>query len=441
MSEEDDILSAIEKGELFNGMDPLHYAAIMRIELDGKDPVLWAIENTKAINGEDPVLFALKNDGFDTNKAVLATARTKNHTIAIGSNNYSVDEFEKKVVECIRNKTDFEGLNPEDLMKIAVRGDFMIDGKSPIQYAIETNGDKQQGVKNILKEQGNKEQLKDFFKHLKQDPVQNKDMIKLFADEFNSAGRGKEDFVKIVVGPLIEDGAKVPDSIAELYIREQLSKDSPSIDKVHNGNKEQMFDAVVNLYLDEGTSKEDKAKLKIMYDQLALDLSIDTTKKDSALANFVADPEKCFNKINNLINQGEFALDMDGQKDLDLKSLYRGVDLETLEKLSEIGRKLEEHQPEAKNSSIAYKFGIALAVITVLPGIILGVIKLISYYQETQEIKEQLSEVLKVNVELNKFDLKDHAQDSNVQRDGVGKFTETILNVRSDSKGSSSLAK
>ena len=178
-----------------------------------------------------------------------------------------------------------------------------------------------------------------------------------------------------------------------------------------------------------------------MYDSLASDLSINTTKKDSALAKFVADPEKCFSKINNLINQGKSGLDIDGSANLDLKGLYKSIDLDTLEKLSEVGRKLEEHQPEIKNSSTASKIGIALAVMTVLPGIILGVIKLISDYLQTQELKEQQSEALEVNNELSKFSLKDHAQDSNLQSEGPKKFTETILNMRLNSKGSSGLTK
>lgn len=441
MVDEIEIFSAIEKGELFSGMDPLYYAAITRTELEGINPLLWAIENGKTINGEDPVLFALKNEGFDTNHDILETANSTGHIIAIGSNNYSIDEFKKKVVESIINQSTFEGLGTQDLIKIAVNGDFTISGKSPIQFAIESNPTSlQQGVKNILKEQGNEEQLKDFFKQLITDPIKNKGMIKLFADEFNINGRGKEGFLEIVC-PLVKTGVEVPNSLVELYINEQLSQGHPSTDKIHDNHKEQAFYTVVDLYLDEYTSKDDKAKLKVMYDSLASDLSINTTKKDSALAKFVADPEKCFSKINNLINQGKSGLDIDGSANLDLKGLYKSIDLDTLEKLSEVGRKLEEHQPEIKNSSTASKIGIALAVMTVLPGIILGVIKLISDYLQTQELKEQQSEALEVNNELSKFSLKDHAQDSNLQSEGPKKFTETILNMRLNSKGSSGLTK
>ena len=156
MVDEIEIFSAIEKGELFSGMDPLYYAAITRTELEGINPLLWAIENGKTINGEDPVLFALKNEGFDTNHDILETANSTGHIIAIGSNNYSIDEFKKKVVESIINQSTFEGLGTQDLIKIAVNGDFTISGKSPIQFAIESNPTSlQQGVKNILKEKGN----------------------------------------------------------------------------------------------------------------------------------------------------------------------------------------------------------------------------------------------------------------------------------------------
>ena len=47
MVDEIEIFSAIEKGELFSGMDPLYYAAITRTELEGINPLLWAIENGK----------------------------------------------------------------------------------------------------------------------------------------------------------------------------------------------------------------------------------------------------------------------------------------------------------------------------------------------------------------------------------------------------------
>ena len=60
MVDEIEIFSAIEKGELFFGMDPLYYAAITRTELEGINPVLWAIENGKTINVEDPVLWAIE---------------------------------------------------------------------------------------------------------------------------------------------------------------------------------------------------------------------------------------------------------------------------------------------------------------------------------------------------------------------------------------------
>ena len=74
MPSELEILTAIRDImviESLNGIDPLHYAAIYGIELEGKSPVLWAVENNKKIDNKDPLLYALLNEGFDVNKNVL----------------------------------------------------------------------------------------------------------------------------------------------------------------------------------------------------------------------------------------------------------------------------------------------------------------------------------------------------------------------------------
>ena len=42
---------------------------------------------------------------------------------------YTVDEFKTKVVESIINKQPFEGLNTQELMKVAINGNFMINVK------------------------------------------------------------------------------------------------------------------------------------------------------------------------------------------------------------------------------------------------------------------------------------------------------------------------
>jgi galactitol-specific phosphotransferase system IIB component len=440
MADGGEILSAIEKGELVLGLDPLHYAVITKTNLANINPLLWAIQNKKTIDDKDPLLFALQYQGFDINQDVLKEAASQGHIITIGNNNYSIDEFKDRVIESIKEKKTFEGLKTEDLIKITINGNFAIDGKSPIQFAVENHPTSlQQGVKNILKEQDREEQLKDFFKRLITDYDKNMGMIELFSDEFSVSGRGREGFVKIVC-PLVETEAKVPNSLIRLYIDEQLSKDL-QLTNIHENHKEQAFYTVVELYLDEYTSKDEKAKLQVMYEQLASDLGIDTTKKESALTKFVSDPEECYAKISNLINRGNRDLDIDGNQGLDLKNLYKNIDLETLENLSKVGKKLEEYRPEEKSSSIANNIGIALAVITILPGLILGVMKLISNYQQKQEFKEQQSEALAVTHQLNELGVKNHSHDMHIENEGHKKFTETILNMRLQSKDSPIIGK
>ena len=68
MPSESEILTAIGNGGLIEGIDPLYYAAMLRIQLEGKNPVLWAIDNGKKIDGKDPWYYALLNEGFDVNK-------------------------------------------------------------------------------------------------------------------------------------------------------------------------------------------------------------------------------------------------------------------------------------------------------------------------------------------------------------------------------------
>jgi galactitol-specific phosphotransferase system IIB component len=60
---------------------------------------------------------------------------------------------------------------------------------------------------------------------------------------------------------------------------------------------------VIDLYLDECTGDKDKENLKVMYEKLAKDLNLDTKKQESALVQFVSDPEECANKIKNLLNK------------------------------------------------------------------------------------------------------------------------------------------
>ena len=442
-----EILKAIEKGGLVSEIDPLQYAVLMKVELEGKDPVLWAIDNNKKIDGKDAVLFSLINNSFDVNNDILKTAKEKEHKISFGDNaTYSVEDFEKKVVESIVQKREFEGLAAEDLMKIAINGNFAIKEKSPIQYAIENNPTSLvQGVKNILKIQGNDNQLKYFYEKLVKKPKENQSLIELFANEFNLGGRGKENFVT-TMSSLVEAEIKMPDSLVNLYIKDQLEKGTLSVEKIHPNHKEQALFSVIDLYLDEYTNKEDKGNLKAMHAQLAKDLSLDTDKQKSPLVQFVSDPEECANKINNLINklpkQTKSDLDIAGSaKSLDLEKLYKNYDLETLDNLSKIGKKLDEVQPEVKSLGIASKIGIALAIITVIPGIILGIIKLASNASKKQEFKEQQSEALQVNQELNELGVKSNDRGVQMQSNDASKFTEKVLSMRLNAKGGIDMVK
>ncbi len=439
MPSELEILTAIRDImviESLNGIDPLHYAAIYGIELEGKSPVLWAVENNKKIDNKDPLLYALLNEGFDVNKNVLE-AVPEGYQINVSDEvSYSVEEFKTKVTDSITSKQDFEGLNSEQLMKIAINGNFMIEGKSPIQYAIENRpGGLQQGVKSILKEQGRDEQLKEFYQNLANNPAENSQLIELFANEYNATGRGKENFVEIMC-PLVEQGIKVPDSLVELYIKDKLKEEIPSIDKIHQNHKEQALFSVIDLYL-ESTQDQDKINLKIMHEKLAKDLNLDTNKPDSPLAKFVSNPEECANKIKNLLNklpkQEQSDLVIEGSaKNIDLKSLYTQYDLDTLKNLNDVGNKLGEMEPEVKNFSFASKIGLALAIITIIPGIIIGIIKLVSDISANRELKDQQLEALEVNQELGKLSVV-KAPGEGVQANSAGakKFTETVLNMRS----------
>lgn len=441
MPSESEILTAIGNRGLIEGIDPLYYAAMLRIELEGKSPVLWAIDNGKKIDGKDPLYYALLNEGFDVNKSVLE-AVPEGYQINVSDEiSYSVEEFKTKITDSITSKQDFEGLNSEQLMKIAINGNFMIEGKSPIQYAIENRpGGLQKGVKSILKEQGRDDQLKEFYQNLANNPAENSQLIELFANEYNATGRGKENFVEIMC-PLVEQGIKVPSSLVELYIKDKLKEEIPSIDKIHEKHKEQALFSVIDLYLDEYTSDKDKENLKVMYEKLAKDLNLDTKKQDSALVQFVSDPEECANKIKNLLNklpkQDKSDLNIEGSaQNIDLKSLYKQYDLETLKNLNDVGNKLGEIEPEVQNFSIAGKIGIgigiALAIITVIPGIIIGIIKLVSDSNAKQEFKDQQSKALQVNQELGELGVvKPPGEGVQANSAGAKKFTETVLNMRS----------
>ena len=441
MPSESEILTAIGNGGLIEGIDPLYYAAMLRIQLEGKSPVLWAIDNGKKIDGKDPLYYALLNEGFDVNKSVLE-AVPEGYQINVSDEvSYSVEEFKTKITDSITSKQDFEGLNSEQLMKIAINGNFMIEGKSPIQYAIENRpGGLQQGVKSILKEQGRDDQLKEFYQNLANNPAENSQLIELFANEYNATGRGKENFVEIMC-PLVEQGIKVPSSLVELYIKDKLKEEIPSIDKIHEKHKEQALFSVIDLYLDEYTGDKDKENLKVMYEKLAKDLNLDTKKQDSALVQFVSDPEECANKIKNLLNklpkQDKSDLNIEGSaQNIDLKSLYKQYDLETLKNLNDVGNKLGEIEPEVQNFSIAGKIGIgigiALAIITVIPGIIIGIIKLVSDSNAKQEFKDQQSKALQVNQELGELGVvKPPGEGVQANSAGAKKFTETVLNMRS----------
>jgi hypothetical protein len=442
---ESEILTAIGNRGLIEGIDPLYYAAMLRIELEGKSPVLWAIKNNKTIDGKNPLYYALLNEGFDANKSVLEVVQEAvpdGYQINVSDEvSYSVEEFKTKVTDSITSKQDFEGLNTQELIKIAINGNFMINGKSPIQYAIEnhTNG-LQQGVKSILKEQGRDDQLKEFYQNLANNPAENSQLIELFANEYNATGRGKENFVEVMC-PLVEQDIEVPDSLVELYIKDKLKEEIPSIDKIHEKHKEQALFSVIDLYLDEYTSDKDKENLKVMYEKLAKDLNLDTKKQDSALVQFVSDPEECANKIKNLLNklpkQDKSDLNIEGSaQNIDLKSLYKQYDLETLKNLNDVGNKLGEIEPEVQNFSIAGKIGIgigiALAIITVIPGIIIGIIKLVSDSNAKQDFKDQQSEALQVNQELDGLGIvKPPAEGVQANSAGAKKFTETVLNMRS----------
>jgi hypothetical protein len=438
---ESEILTAIGNGGLIEEIDPLYYAAMLRIQLEGKNPVLWAIANGKKIDGKDPLYYALLNEGFDVNKSVLEAVPEGGYKINVSDEvSYTVDEFKTKIVESIINKQDFGGLNTQKLMKIAINGNFMINGKSPIQYAIEnhTNG-LQQGVKSILKEQGRDDQLKEFYQNLANDPAENSQLIEFFANEFNSSGRGKENFVEVMC-PLVEQEIKVPDSLVELYIKDKLDKNISLINEIHQNHKEQALFSVIDLYL-ESTQDQDKTNLKVMYEKLAKDLNLNTKQQDSALVQFVSDPEECANKIKNLLNklpkQDKSDLNIEGSaQNIDLKNLYKQYDLETLKNLNDVGNKLGEIEPEVQNFSIAGKIGIgigiALAIITVIPGIIIGIIKLVSDSNAKQEFKDQQSEALKINNELGKLSVvKAHGEGVQANSAGAKKFTETVLNMRS----------
>ena len=444
---ESEILEAIEKGDLVSGIDPLQYAVLMKVELKEKDPVLWAIDNNKKIDGKDAVLFSLINNSFDVNNDILKYVKDKNYQINVGDDaTYSVDEFKEKIVLSVVNKQDFLGLATEDLMKIAINGNFAIKEKSPIQYAIENNPTSLvQGVKNILKIQGNDNQLKDFYEKLVKKPKENQSLIELFANEFNLGGRGKENFVT-TMSPLVEAEIKMPDSLVNLYIKDQLEKGTLSVEKIHPNHKEQALFSVIDLYLDENISEADKNQCKIMYDKLAKDLKLNTKKQKSPLVQFVSDPDKCFNKINNLINkmpkQAKLGLGIaDSARNLDLKNLYKNYDLETLDNLSKIGKKLDEVQPEAKSLGIVSKIGIALAIITVIPGIILGIIKLASNASKNQKFKEQQSEALQVNKELSDLGIKSNDRGVQIQNNGANKFTEEVLSMRLNAKGGVGMVK
>ena len=442
-----EILKAIEKGDLVSGIDPLQYAVLMKVELKEKDPVLWAIDNNKKIDGKDAVLFSLINNSFDVNNDILKYVKDKNYQINVGDDaTYSVDEFKEKIVSSIVKKQEFLDLAAEDLMKIAINGNFAIKEKSPIQYAIENNPTSLvQGVKNILKIQGNDNQLKDFYEKLAKKPKENQSLIELFANEFNLGGRGKENFVT-TMSPLVEAEIKMPDSLVNLYIKDQLKKGTSSVENIHPNHKEQALFSVIDLYLDESISEVDKSQCKIMYDKLAKDLKLNTKKQKSPLVQFVSDPDQCFNKINNLINkmpkQAKLDLDVSGSaKSLDLKNLYKNYDLETLDNLSKIGKKLDEVQPEAKSLGIVSKIGIALAIITVIPGIILGIIKLASNASKNQKFKEQQSEALQVNKELNELGIKSNDRGVQIQNNGASKFTEEVLSMRLNAKGGIDMVK
>ncbi len=89
-------------------------------------------------------------------------------------------------------------------------------------------------------------------------------------------------------------------------------------------------------------------------------------------------------------------------------------------------------EPEVKNFSFASKIGLALAIITIIPGIIIGIIKLVSDISANRELKDQQLEALEVNQELGKLSVV-KAPGEGVQANSAGakKFTETVLNMRS----------
>jgi hypothetical protein len=433
--DESEILTAINRRELIEGIDPLYYAAMLRIQLEGKSPVLWAIEKGKKIDNRDPLLYALLYEGFDANKDVLEKVPEGYQINVSDEASYSVDEFKTKIVESIISQQDFEGFNAQELMKIAINGDFIINEKSPIQYAIENHtGGHQQGVKSILKEQGRDNQLKEFYSNLATNPTENSQLIELFANEYNTSGRGKKDFVEIM-RPLVEQDIKIPDSLMELYINDELNKEIPSIDNIHQKHKEQALFSVINLYLDEYTSDKDKENLKVMYEKLAKDLNLDTKKQDSAVVKFVSNPEECANKIKNLLNklpkQDKSDLNIEGSaQNINLKNLYTQYDLDTLKNLNDVGNKLGKMEPEVENFSTISKIAIALAIITVIPGIIIGIMKLVSDSNAKREFKDQQSEALQVNQELGELGVvKPPVEVVQANSAGTKKFTETVLKM------------
>ena len=98
-------------------------------------------------------------------------------------------------------------------------------------------------------------------------------------------------------------------------------------------------------------------------------------------------------------------------------------------------------QPEVKSLGIASKIGIALAIITVIPGIILGIIKLASNASKKQEFKEQQSEALQVNQELNELGVKSNDRGVQMQSNDASKFTEKVLSMRLNAKGGIGMVK
>ena len=377
--------------------------------IDREEPLIYAMKNDIKLNDLDPLLYALKTMGYGKNKTALEYAKKKDYQIEIDGTKYSFHAFEANVISSLRNdRSSFGGLNIKELQEIATNADFKIDGKSALLYILTKAENPTRLIKNYLKKQDNKEQHQALDQEMVGNYKDNHAIIQKFVEEFNGSARDAEDFIKIM-DKSIDNDIHVSDAVKDVIIKSKIKDKTMNFDEnSYQKYGDRLLVVLVNEYLNLGEGRE-KEDLKNKYEVLKEVMKL-AFEKESDLKNFVSDPDECAKKLNDLMKKApEIKLSTMESEQVDLARLYRSYDLETLDKLNQVGKKLKNHgdrqvgeeEKVAKKSSSALKnIGIVLAVITVLPAIILGITRLVSNYQAKKILNQQRAEIDKVRSEI-----------------------------------------